>query len=175
MKEDDACVVACRDNCSDRGICNVENRTCRCFYGWDGTYCEEPRFCVFVMENGMERLNVWNVEYDVNDTIDYVFANSPSCYHDCLKNEILCSGKYRKDGMGNDTIACLIDSNCSRVYAFLSNHVTIGGIAMGIAMVITGSAILICSLTRKARKRKSSRGDAPISMQMRNRDGERNG
>lgn len=50
----------------------------------------------------------WNVEYDVNDTIDYVFANSPSCYHDCLKNETLCSGKYRKDGMGNDTIACLI-------------------------------------------------------------------
>lgn len=50
----------------------------------------------------------WNVEYDVNDTIDYVFANSPSCYHDCLKNETLCNGKYRKDDMGNDTIACLI-------------------------------------------------------------------
>lgn len=50
----------------------------------------------------------WNVEYDVNDTIDYVFANSPSCYHDCLRNETLCNGKYRKDSMGNDTIACLI-------------------------------------------------------------------
>lgn len=44
----------------------------------------------------------------MNDTIDYVFANSPWCYHDCLRNETLCNGKYRKDGMGNDTIACLI-------------------------------------------------------------------
>lgn len=172
--EDGECVIACRDNCNDRGICDIENRTCRCFYGWDGTYCEEARFCVFVVENGIERLNVWNVEYDVNDTIDYVFANSPSCYHDCLRNETLCNGKYRKDGMGNDTIACLIDSNCSRVYALLSNHITIGGIAMGIAMVIAGSAIVIYSLRRNVRKRKFSLDNPPTSMQMQNRAEEKN-
>lgn len=58
----------------------------------------------------------------MNDTIDYVFANSPLCHHDCLTNETLCSGKYRKNGTENDTIACLIGTNEYKVSDSIHTH-----------------------------------------------------
>ncbi|KAJ8682436.1 hypothetical protein QAD02_018228 [Eretmocerus hayati] len=45
------CVHACGGQCA-HGVCNVENRSCSCHYGWAGKLCDEPMVCrVIVPDN----------------------------------------------------------------------------------------------------------------------------
>ena len=160
------CVSACKNNCNDHGVCDVNNRNCHCYYGWDGMDCGETRFCIATMNHTSERLNASNIEYDVNNTIAYVIENSPMCHHDCLdkiSNETLCFGKY-ENNTEDDTISCLIDSNCYRVYATRTkglSYASISGIVG--ATAITGSAVTIYMLIRTSLKKKISSDNTPTT------------
>ncbi|XP_017764952.1 PREDICTED: uncharacterized protein LOC108554259 [Eufriesea mexicana] len=156
------CVSACKDGCHHRGVCDVEDRMCSCYYGWSGMSCEEAQFCVAKIDNRIDRLNI-SIRYDMNDEIGYVIANSPLCHHDCVddvNNETFCFGRLRMDNEENDTITCLIgtDSKCHRVYAghvLDLNYSTMAGIG-GATTIIAGTSAVIYALARKGRKRRYS-------------------
>ncbi|XP_076759093.1 uncharacterized protein LOC143428254 [Xylocopa sonorina] len=158
---DTVCVSVCKNNCNDRGSCDLEKNACNCYHGWKGVYCEEPEYCIVTMDNEDNRLNVSNIEYDVNDTINYVLANSPLCSHDCydeINNETLCLGKY------NNTIACFIgtDSSCYRVnaeYKSAPDYRIIGG-AAAVGTIAACSVAAIYLLTRKYQRGRFSLGNA---------------
>nr|XP_031825838.1 fibrillin-1-like [Nomia melanderi] len=158
---DTGCVSACGNNCNDRGLCVTENGTCECYYGWNGPLCEQPAFCILVVENGTEYLNATSVADNVNDTIVSTFSSSPICFNDCLDeigNETLCFDKYRPVGEENDFVACLMntDSTCYTIAAGkeskIANSYTFILIAGNLVIMILAIIALLVAI-RKYRTR----------------------
>ncbi|XP_076395386.1 uncharacterized protein LOC100879168 [Megachile rotundata] len=163
---DEECVAACATNCSGHGSCIVTDRTCDCYYGWHGTDCEEPLFCILPVDRGIDHSNASNIVHRANETIDYVLANSPLCNYSCfdeIGNESSCYRTYSDDNAGNDTITCLISTgfNCRTVpaeYTRTRNYIITMGTA-GIMTVTTASVAAIYLLIRKRSKRRFSLRD----------------
>ncbi|KAH0567294.1 hypothetical protein KQX54_008159 [Cotesia glomerata] len=87
-KEFGSCVNPCEGGCGDHGICNVENRTCDCFYGWADQNCGSASLCGIIRNDGDEDLLRWIVDRfgTANDTVNNLEAinwHGPSCNAKC--------------------------------------------------------------------------------------------
>ncbi|XP_035723356.1 uncharacterized protein LOC118442172 [Vespa mandarinia] len=146
---DSICVNACKNACNKNGICLDEQGNCDCFFGWNGTACEEPTFCIVDILEEYKAYETLSIIKEQNYPKILMSETYPTCQQ-CLSeinNQTICfEFQYNIFREQNYSAVCLVDaeSKCyithSPIREVIKVSVTVGGVAILIMITSIGIA-----------------------------------
>ncbi|XP_014475334.1 PREDICTED: fibrillin-1-like [Dinoponera quadriceps] len=109
------CIPECTRNCSEHGMCVIEDEYyCQCYFGWKGQDCEEPTVCVVTMNFNHSDISRITISNDTSSATRQALADAPYC-HQCdssLSNKSLCYVVYSDEANATiPTVSCLLNTD----------------------------------------------------------------